>query len=99
MPDLRNSKVVILVERLSALGHDVSIYDPIVDAGEALKQLGFELLAEPGGGYDCVVGAVAHQPFADLDIANLVQKNGLIADIKGLWKERAIPDGLRRWTL
>ncbi len=99
VPDLRNSKVVVLVERLSALGHNVSIYDPIVDASEALKQFGFEMLAEPGGGYDCVVGAVAHQLFADLDIAKLVRKNGLIADIKGLWEGGIIPDGLRRWTL
>jgi UDP-N-acetyl-D-galactosamine dehydrogenase len=99
VPDLRNSKVVVLVERLSALGHNVSLYDPIADASEALKQFGFEMLAEPGGGYDCVVGAVAHQPFADLDIAKLVRKNGLIADIKGLWEGSTIPDGLRRWTL
>jgi len=99
VPDLRNSKVVLLVEQLSALGHHVLIYDPIVDASEVLKQFGLEVLEEPGSGYDCVVGAVAHQSFSDFDIADLVRKNGLIADIKGLWEGRAIPEGLRRWSL
>ena len=99
VPDLRNSKVVVLVERLSALGHRISIYDPIVDAGEALEHFGFDLLAEPYGGYDCVVGAVAHQPFADLNIAKLVRKKGLVADIRGIWRGSAIPDGMRFWTL
>ncbi len=99
VPDLRNSKVVDLVQRLVELGHHVSIFDPFADAAEARDLCGIELLAEPGSGYDCVVGAVAHRPFAKLSVGSLVKENGLVADIKGIWSDSAIPSGTQRWEL
>ena len=99
VPDLRNSKVVDLVRRLQALGHNVSIFDPFADAAEARDLYGIELLADPGSGYDCVIGAVAHQPFSELAVGSLVKEKGLVADIKGLWSDSAIPSGAERWSL
>ena len=99
VPDLRNSKVVDLVRRLQALGHNVSIFDPLADAAEARDLYGIELLADPGSGYDCVIGAVAHQPFSELGVGSLVKEKGLVADIKGLWSDSAIPSGAERWSL
>ena len=99
VPDLRNSKVVDLVRRLVELGHHVSVFDPFADAAEARDLCGIELLAEPGNGYDCVVGAVAHRAFAKLSVGSLVKEKGLVADIKGIWSDSAIPSGTQRWTL
>ena len=99
MPDLRNSKVVDLVQQLAALGHHVSVFDPIADSNEARDLYGIELVAQPGSGYDCVVAAVAHLPFTKLSVGSLVKETGLIADIKGIWNDNAIPIGTQRWAL
>ena len=99
VPDLRNSKVVDLVQQLAALGHHVSVFDPIADSNEARDLYGIELVAQPGSGYDCVVAAVAHLPFTKLSVGSLVKETGLIADIKGIWNDNAIPIGTQRWAL
>jgi UDP-N-acetyl-D-galactosamine dehydrogenase len=41
-------------------------------------------------------------PYAALaraDFARLVRPGGLVADIKGMWRKTAFPDGLRRWQI
>ena len=53
-------------------------------------------------GYDCVVGAVPHSAYASFageSFTALLKPNGLIADVKGMWRGVAIPDGLRLWRL
>jgi UDP-N-acetyl-D-galactosamine dehydrogenase len=102
LPDLRNSKVVDLVAGLAARGHRVDVHDPHADAAEARTSYGLSLLpALPNGGtYDCLVGAVPHEAYRRFDaqsFAGLVRSGGLVADIKGMWRSVALPDGLRRW--
>lgn len=107
LPDLRNSKVVDLVRGLTRRGHQVAVHDPWADADEARRLYGVELLAPreplpPGDGYDCVVGAVAHDRYRALsaaEAARLVRPGGLIADIKGMWRDLPLEDGRRRWEL
>ncbi len=99
VPDLRNTKVVDLVGRLQEFGHQVSVFDPFADPMEARKLYDIKLIKAPGRNYDCLVGAVAHQPFSALDIRKLVKENGLIADIKGIWLDDVIPEGAQIWRL
>jgi UDP-N-acetyl-D-galactosamine dehydrogenase len=103
VPDLRNTKVVDMIDGLKRRGHRVSVHDPIADAGEARHEYGLELLPDLSrGGHDAVVGAVAHAAYAglaDAELARLARPGGLIADIKGQWRARALPDGLTRWEL
>lgn len=102
VPDLRNSKVIDVIRRLAELGHDVTVHDPRADAGEARHEYGIELAADAlDGRYDLVVVAVPHRDYAGLDdsrLARLVTEDGLLADLKNLYGDRAL-DGLRRWTL
>ncbi|RME64280.1 MAG: nucleotide sugar dehydrogenase [Alphaproteobacteria bacterium] len=52
--------------------------------------------------YDCVVGAVAHQLFKELtahQLSRLLKPDGLLADIKGMWRGLTMPEGVRRWEL
>ena len=50
-----------------------------------------------GGGYDCLVGAVPHAAYHEFRFASVLKPGGLVADIKGLWRDVALPEGLRRW--
>jgi len=104
--DLRNSKVVDLIRGLEARGHDVAVHDPHADAAEAQAAYGIELRADLFAGrevgYDCLIGAVAHNQYCALeaaDLARLVKPGGLIADIKAIWRGRPLPEGRRHWQL
>jgi UDP-N-acetyl-D-galactosamine dehydrogenase len=99
LPDLRNSKVVDLVHGLTARGHAVDVHDAHADAAEAKSSYGLSLLSTlpNGGGYDCLVGAVPHAAYHAFRFASVLKPGGLVADIKGLWRDVALPEGLRRW--
>ncbi|MEA2783503.1 MAG: UDP-N-acetyl-D-glucosamine/UDP-N-acetyl-D-galactosamine dehydrogenase, partial [Rhodospirillaceae bacterium] len=103
LPDLRNSKVVDLIRGLEARGHRVLVHDPRADPAEAKAVYGVDLVPDlADGGFDCLIGAVAHDEYRDLDAADfarLVKPGGLIADIKGLWRGRELPPDRRRWQL
>jgi UDP-N-acetyl-D-galactosamine dehydrogenase len=102
VPDLRNSRVIDLVRRLEAHGHDVAIHDPLADPGEARHEYGVELAADAlDRRYDLVVAAVPHEAYRELDderLAGLVAEGGLFADLKNLYGKRTLPD-VARWTL
>jgi UDP-N-acetyl-D-galactosamine dehydrogenase len=104
IPDLRNSKVVDVIAGLTERGHRVTVHDAFADPAEARAQYDIELAGDLGAlsGFDALVGAVPHMPYAALaraDFARLVRPGGLVADIKGMWRKTAFPDGLRRWQI
>ena len=60
-PDLRNTRVVDLVNELKSYGIEVDVHDPLVDPAAAVREYGLSMVREPEqGGYDAVVLAVAH---------------------------------------
>ena len=104
VPDLRNSKVVDIVRGLEDRGHRVAVHDPRADREEARALYCIELLPDldAATGFDAVIGAVAHDAYRALDadrLSRLLVPGGLVADIKGLWREVTLPEGLRRWRL
>jgi UDP-N-acetyl-D-galactosamine dehydrogenase len=101
VPDLRNTRVVDIVRRLSDLGHTVTVHDPIADPAEAEQFYGIALAGDLAGGFDAVIGAVAHDEYVALgddQLVGLLKSGGVLADIKGIWRDRTIA-GLRRWQL
>ena len=65
-PDLRNTRVVDVVEELRDYGISVDVHDPWADAGQAQAEYGLDLVARPEPEtYDGVILAVAHQEFRD----------------------------------
>lgn len=104
VPDLRNSKVIDVVRGLESWGHAVRVHDPLADRAEAQREYGVALAdgIEIDGGYDAVVAAVAHRDYAMLDaarLAALVRPGGLVADIKGIWRQLELPADRVRWEL
>ncbi|HYV87455.1 MAG TPA: UDP binding domain-containing protein, partial [Candidatus Polarisedimenticolia bacterium] len=95
-----------LIQGLQRRGHDVSVHDPRAEASEAKAVYDIELCTDPfaasAGGFDCVIGAVAHDQYRDMslnDLARLVRPGGLIADIKAIWRGRELPAGRQHWQL
>src|SRR6185437_10501567 len=63
-PDLRNTRVVDIVQALRGYNAQVDVHDPWVNAAEAAHEYGLTPLAEPPtGAYDAVIVAVGHRQF------------------------------------
>lgn len=66
-PDLRNTRVVDIVEELKEYSVAVDVYDPWVDVAEAQEEYGITPVKEPQQEcYDGIILAVAHRQFADM---------------------------------
>ena len=103
VPDLRNSRVIDLIRRLEALGHEVAVHDPLADPAEARHEYGLELDADAlDRAYELVVVAVPHASYGELDddrLEKMVAPGGLLADLKNLYGRRLVAEGIDRWTL
>lgn len=63
-PDLRNTRVIDVVEELQEYGLEVDVHDPCVDHDQAREVYGLDLIEAPApGGYDVVLLAVAHAQY------------------------------------
>lgn len=82
-PDIRNSRVVDVVNELVSYGTNVDVYDPHADASEVHHEYGLTIIASPQKKYDAIVLAVSHKEFKDLDWANLKHDKTVIYDVKG----------------
>jgi len=83
--DIRNSRVVDIVEELKDFGCKVDAYDPWAESDDVVREYGFPLVGKEqleADGYDAVVLAVAHEEFKSLDVAKLKKENGVIYDVK-----------------
>lgn len=104
VPDLRNSRVIDIIRELKTRGFVVDVHDSFADPSEADSIFGVSLLSslDDASGYDCLVGAVPHQPYVEFDITQfekLLTENGLVADVKGMWRNLELPDHIGRWQL
>ncbi|WP_149194746.1 nucleotide sugar dehydrogenase [Luteimonas suaedae] len=88
-PDLRNTKVVDILHELADANAHVDVYDPWVDAADAAREYGVELIEAPEASlYDAVILTVAHQEFvgadAILSAKSLLKPGGIVFDVKGV---------------
>jgi len=87
-PDLRNTKVVDIINEFKEYGIKVDIHDPWVNADEAKAEYDINLVEEPQPrNYDAIVLAVAHKQFVELTFdyfRNLGKEKVVIYDVKGL---------------
>ena len=84
-PDIRNTGVVRVIERLNDFGIKTSIYDPWANINEVMCE--YNLEAEnnvPKGKFDAIILAVAHKKFKQIDLNKLKKnKNSVVYDVKG----------------
>ncbi|MEO5565593.1 MAG: Vi polysaccharide biosynthesis UDP-N-acetylglucosamine C-6 dehydrogenase TviB [Luteimonas sp.] len=71
-PDLRNTRVVDIVEALQGYHTQVDVFDPWVDKAQAQHEYGITPIEQPKhGDYDAIIVAVGHRQFADLGAAGI----------------------------
>jgi UDP-N-acetyl-D-galactosamine dehydrogenase len=104
VPDLRNRKIFDLIEALRLFGHDTTIVDPHADKKEAKELYGVDIISDINvlsGGFDAVIGGVAHQEFLDIEaeLSNLINDGGIVADIKRIWNSQKVSPKLAYWSL
>lgn len=84
-PDVRNTKVVDIINALKDYDLQVDIYDPWASPAEVEKEYGLKVMNElPARQYEAVVLAVAHRQFRELNIKTLCKANGVLYDVKGV---------------
>ena len=87
-PDLRNTRIVDMVDEFKKFNCNVDVYDPWVNKDEALKEYDIDPIDKPiENKYDAVVIAVAHNKFKELSIDQIksyCKENYVLYDIKYL---------------
>ncbi len=70
-PDVRNTRVVDVIDELQLYGTQIDVYDPWADPAQVEREYGVTVMSElpAPGQYDGIVIAVAHQEFNDLGVA------------------------------
>ena len=85
-PDIRNTRVVDVVQELSGFHCNIDVYDPWIDKEESIREFGITPVEQPEPGkYDAVIIAVAHHQFKSMGITAiraLGKKNHVLYDIK-----------------
>jgi len=85
-PDLRNTRVVDIVAELRDYQAAVDVFDPWVDAAEAMHEYGIATIGAPAAGtYDAVILAVGHREFAALGgdgVRALCKPDSVVFDVK-----------------
>ena len=81
-PDIRNSRVIDVIEELRDFGCSVDVYDPWADEAEVKREYNLTPLKSfDEADYDCVVIAVAHDKFKGLKFSK-----ALVYDIKNVYE-------------
>ena len=98
--DIRNSKVVDVINELKSFSCQVEVVDPHADSDELMKEYGFSLVENLSGVYNAVIIAVNHHEYTILNekyFSSILTQNGIIVDLKGEFMGQI--EKLNYWTL
>ena len=102
VPDLRNSKIPDIVTALKQYGISAMVHEPLGDAAEAKHEYGITLASlDDYRDLDVLIFAVSHQQYIDqrADLLARLKPGGVVVDVKSALDPKAIPAGLRYWSL
>jgi UDP-N-acetyl-D-galactosamine dehydrogenase len=86
-PDIRNSRVIDVVNALSKQGVAVDVYDPYANAEEVHHEYGIHLVngsTVESTQYNAVILAVAHADFISQQWRKRLSDQGILYDVKGV---------------
>jgi UDP-N-acetyl-D-galactosamine dehydrogenase len=88
--DIRNSKVIDVINELKSFKLNVDVVDPYASSEEVQHEYGLDLVDGPSGTYDAIIGAVNHQDYMSLDDSYFKQyanEHTLFYDVKGVFRD------------
>ena len=103
-PDLRNTKVISIIDILNKFNAKVQVADPQANKDEALDIFGISTIKlESISDQDVIVIAVGHKQYKVLGLDNflkMLKPNGIIIDIKSIYSKNMFEDSdLIYWRL
>lgn len=103
-PDLRNSRVIDVIQELESYGAKVYVHDPVAETKEARHEYGVDLVSwEDLPTAAAIVIAVSHRQFKTRptsDFLSKLEKVGVITDVKSMLDPEDFSDtGISLWRL
>jgi UDP-N-acetyl-D-galactosamine dehydrogenase len=99
--DIRNSKVIDVINELKSFQVNVDLVDPHASSIEMMHEYGVGLIDKPSNNYDAIIVAVNHKEYSSMnenDFKNLMKdQTGVFVDVKGIFRNK-IKD-LEYWSL
>lgn len=90
--DIRNSKVIDVIQELVSFQVHVDLIDPHASNDEMRHEYGVSLTEKPGNDYDAIIVAVNHKEYQGLTESYfkglLKDGKGVFVDIKGIYKDQ-----------
>ncbi|MHA8053758.1 nucleotide sugar dehydrogenase [Aquirufa sp. OSTEICH-129A] len=77
-PDIRNSKVIDIVNELQQFNINVDVFDPHANEHEVVEEYGITLIHKINKTYDGIILAVSHKEFLGLDLDLLKSSNSSV---------------------
>lgn len=92
-PDIRNSKVIDVIDEFKKYNLNIDVYDPWANVKEVQDVFGIKLLSETNqlkNNYDGVVLTVAHTAFSEFDISAHTADTSVIFDVKAFLSKNQV---------
>jgi UDP-N-acetyl-D-galactosamine dehydrogenase len=86
-PDIRNSRVIDVINAFNRQGVEVDVYDPFANSTEVAHEYSLALVSDESSlkaQYHAIVLAVAHKEFLHHDWRNKLGETGILYDVKGV---------------
>lgn len=86
-PDIRNSRVIDIIEEFQSYHVNVDVYDPWASKEEVKHEYDIDLkssMSELKSDYDAIILAVSHNEFLELSLDKLKSDKSVIFDVKSL---------------
>lgn len=104
VPDLRNTKVIDVIEELKTFGMTIQVHDPMAVPAEALHEYAIDLTPTNALDIaDAVVLAVPHAQYIEggwkMITGLLKNGKGIVIDVRGVLDRKTTPDGVILWRL
>lgn len=98
--DIRNTKVVSLVKELQDYYMQVDVVDPYASSEELEHEYGLSLTTKISNDYDCIILAVKHKEYLNLDeqyFQSISSEQAILVDIKGIYNHKI--QNMTYWVL
>lgn len=88
-PDIRNSRVIDVINQLKDFDCKVEVFDPVADPEEVKHEYGIDIITEKRGltRYEGIMVAVAHDEFKRFELETIKARDCVVYDVKSIFPD------------